>query len=110
MNIGRLRHRITLQKQRNRPSDYGAAVAEWHDVHHVWAEVKPLSGREYFANAQIQSDITTQIWLRYLPDVDSTMRVVFGGQLYDIVSVINYKSLNKTLLLQCKEQANERER
>ncbi|QIM63151.1 head-tail adaptor protein [Pasteurellaceae bacterium Orientalotternb1] len=110
MNIGRLRHRIRLQKQRNRPSDYGATIDEWHDVHHVWAEVKPLSGREYFAAAQIQSEVTTQIWLRYLPNVDSTMRVVFGERIYDILSVINRKSLNKTLLLQCKESANERER
>ena len=110
MNIGRLRHRIRLQKQRNRPSDYGATIAEWLDVHHVWAEVKPLSGREYFAEAQIQSEVTTQIWLRYLPNVDSTMRVVFNEQIYEIVSVINYKLLNKTLLLQCKDVPNERER
>lgn len=110
MNIGKLRHRITLQKLHNRPSDYGATVAEWQDVHHVWAEVKPLSGREYFAQAQIQSEVTSQIWLRYLPDVNSTMRVIFNRQVYEIVSVINYKSLNKTLLLQCKEVVNERER
>lgn len=103
MQIGKLRHRIRLQKPHSRPNDYGASVAEWHDVHHVWAEVQPLSSREFFAAQQIHSEATTQIWLRYLPDIDHTMRVIFGSQTFEIVSVINYQSRNRTLLLQCKE-------
>lgn len=106
MNIGRLRHRIKIQKQRYRPSDYGATIAEWHDLHNVWAEVKPLSGRELFVAQQVQAETSAQIWLRYLADVDTTMRVEFNGRFYQILSVINYRELNKSLILHCKELHN----
>lgn len=106
MNIGRLRHRITLQKLSHRPNDYGATVAEWLDVATVWAEVKPLSGREYFSADQIQAEVTTVIWLRYLANIDSTMRVKFDDRSFEIVSVINHKEQNRALQLQCKEVKN----
>ncbi|OOH89534.1 head-tail adaptor protein [Pasteurellaceae bacterium 15-036681] len=106
MNIGRLRHRIKIQTLSNRPNDYGATIAEWRDKYHVWAEVKPLSGREFFGSNQIHSEATTQIWLRYIPNIDRTMRVKFNQRLFEIVAVINYKEQNRTLLLQCKELDN----
>lgn len=110
MNIGRLRHRITIQQQYNRPNGYGATVSDWQDLHHVWAEVKPLSGRENFSAAQIQPEATVHIWLRYLPNVDTTMRLRFNDKLYLIIGVVNYKELNRSLLLQCKEVANDNQR
>lgn len=110
MNIGRLRHRITIQALHHRPSDYGATVPDWQDLHHVWAEVKPLSGKESFSAAQIQPETTVHIWLRYRPDVDTTMRVKFGEKHYQIIGVLNYKELNRSLLLQCKEMPNDNQR
>lgn len=106
MNIGKLRHRIIIQTQRNRPSEYGAVVAEWHDLHTAWAEVKPISGREYFSAQQVQSEVTTQIWIRYRDGIEPTMRVAHKGKLYEIVSVLNYQGLNKALQLMCKEKLN----
>lgn len=106
MNIGKLRHRIVIQAQRNRQSEYGAVVAEWHNLHSVWAEVKPISGRELFAASQIHSEATIQIWLRYIPDIDYTMRIKFGGRLFEIVSIQNWRELNRSILLHCKELIN----
>ncbi|HGO5853618.1 TPA: phage head closure protein [Mannheimia haemolytica] len=106
MNIGKLRHRIIIQTQRNRPSEYGAVVAEWHDLHTVWAEVKPISGRELNSANQIHSEATVQIWLRYLQNLDHTMRVKFGNRLFEIVAIQNWRELNRSLLLHCKELTN----
>ena len=103
MQIGKLRHRITLQKQVNTVNDYGAAVTTWKNVATVWADVRPLSGREYFSAQQVQSEITTQIWLRHLDGIKPSMRVKFGKRFFEIVSVLNTQERNVSLQLMCKE-------
>ena len=107
MQIGKLRHRITLQKQVNTVNDYGAAVTTWKNVATVWADVRPLSGREYFSAQQVQSEVTTQIWLRYLDGIMPTMRVNHNGKHYEILSVLNTNGRNTSLQLMCKENPNE---
>ena len=107
MEIGKLRHRVTLQKQINAQNDYGATVTKWRDVATVWAEIKPLSGREYFSAQQVQSEVTTQIWLRYRDDVKPTMLVNHNGKHYEILSVLNTNGRNTSLQLMCKENPNE---
>ena len=107
MEIGKLRHRVTLQKQINAQNDYGATVTEWRDVATVWAEIKPLSGREYFSAQQVQSEVTTQIWLRYRDDVKPTMCINHNGKHYEILSVLNTNGRNTSLQLMCKENSNE---
>ncbi|MGV6989651.1 phage head closure protein [Testudinibacter sp. P80/BLE/0925] len=106
MQIGKLRHRITLQQQISTLNSYGSAITDWEDVATVWAEIKPLSGREYFAAEQVQSEITTQIWLRYRPDIQPTMRVKWGDRTFEVVSAINHNERNTALQLMCKERIN----
>ena len=65
----------------------------------VWA-------REYFSAQQVQSEVTTQIWLRYLDGIMPTMRVKFGKRTLDIVSVLNTQERNVSLQLMCKEVIN----
>lgn len=72
MNIGKLRHRITLLRQVNEVNDYGASTQTWKRVATVWADVRPLSGREYFSAQQVQSEVTTQIWLRHIEGIKPT--------------------------------------
>lgn len=103
MEIGRLRHRITLMRQVNEINDYGATQMKWKSVATVWAEVKPLSGREYFSAQQVQSEITTQIWLRHLDGIKPSMRVKFGKRYLEIVAVLNTQERNVSLQLMCKE-------
>ena len=106
MNIGKLRHRITLLKQVNEVNDYGASVQSWRTVATVWAEVRPLSGREYFSAQQVQSEVTTQIWLRYIDGIKPTMKVKFGKREFEIISVLNTKERDVSLQLMCKETGN----
>ena len=106
MEIGRLRHRITLMRQVNEINDYGATITKWESIATVWAEVKPLSGREYFSAQQVQSEITTQIWLRHLDGIESSMRVKFGKRFLEIVAVLNTQERNVSLQLMCKEAVN----
>lgn len=51
-----------------------------------------------------QSEVTTRIRLRYRPGITSADRVNHEGTLYNITSVIDYKSRNRELALMCKAQ------
>lgn len=106
MQIGKLRHRVTIQKQINSQTDYGAVVTKWRNIATVWAEVKPLSGREYFSAQQVQSEVTTQIWIRYQKGIEPTMRVVHNDKHYEILAVLNHNGLGISLQLMCKELFN----
>lgn len=106
MNIGKLRHRITLLKQVNKVNDYGASIQTWRTVATVWAEVRPLSGREYFSAQQVQSEVTTQIWLRYIDGIKPSMKVKFANREFEILSVLNTQERNVSLQLMCKETVN----
>ena len=106
MNIGKLRHRITLLRQVNEVNDYGASTQTWKRVATVWADVRPLSGREYFSAQQVQSEVTTQIWLRYIEGIKPTMKVKFGKREFEILSVLNAQERDVSLQLMCKETGN----
>lgn len=106
MNIGKLRHRITLLRQVNEVNDYGASTQTWMMVATVWADVRPLSGREYFSAQQVQSEVTTQIWLRHIEGIKPTMKVKFGKREFEILSVLNTQERDVSLQLMCKETGN----
>ena len=106
MNIGKLRHRITLLRQVNEVNDYGASTQTWKRVATVWADVRPLSGREYFSAQQVQSEVTTQIWLRHIEGIKPTMKVKFGKREFEILSVLNTQGRDVSLQLMCKETGN----
>lgn len=105
MNAGKLRHRITIQQQQESTKDsYGALVESWLDVAaSIWASVEPLSGREFYAAQQVNSETTTRITIRYRSGVISKMRAVYGERIYDILSVIDPEERHIEMQLMCKE-------
>ncbi|MDG6880951.1 Bacteriophage head-tail adaptor [Phocoenobacter uteri] len=107
MDIGRLRHRVTLKKQVNTQNDYGAATQEWIDIATVWAGVEPISGKEYFSSQHLNSEVSIKIVIRYLEGVLPTSQVVFKNRKFEVVSVLNYREHNRMLQLMCKELFDE---
>lgn len=103
MNPGDLRHRITLQKYITTTNEDNFATQKWQNVATVWAAVENLYGREYWEAAAIQKENTVKFTIRYRTDVDQTMRIVFGGKIYNIVSVDNIKYRNKLIEIKAKE-------
>lgn len=103
MDIGRLRHRITLENYKLVQDGIGVERKQWHSLVTVWASVEPLSGREYFATAAEKGEVTARITIRYQKNISPTMRVRFGERLFEVVSVINPQEKNIQLILMCKE-------
>ncbi len=103
MKVGMLRHRIVIQENRVSRDSFGAEISEWIQFAVVWAEVSPISGREYVSFKQINAEITTKITIRYLAGVTTEMRVLFKDRVFEIDSVINPEERNISLFLMCKE-------
>ena len=108
MRSGMLRHRVTLQKKIVAVDDYGAAIgdAPWEDVATVWASLEAMSGREFFASQQAQSEVTQRIRIRYRAGVTADMRVIHNGKVFNIVAPLQ-DNRGRELVLMCREVSNE---
>jgi SPP1 family predicted phage head-tail adaptor len=119
MQLGNLRHRITIQENRYQRDEAnlqvrdasGAPVDEWVDVRTCWASMEPLSGREYFAAAQVQAEQVTRFRIRYprfhiwqgmrVKYLDS---VLIAVRYFNIQAVIDPNEMHIEMLLMTTEQ------
>lgn len=109
MQSGKLRHRITLQRQGlSQDPQTGEMLPGWQDVAAVWAGIEPLSARELIAAQAGQSEITARIVIRYRAGVLPTMRVVHGSKVYNIHGVLpDMRSGREYLTLPVSEGVND---
>jgi len=89
MRAGRLRHRLVLQSKSEARDSYGGTTITWSTEATVWGGIEPLTGKELFAQQQIQSESSVRIVLRSYSGLVEAWRVVNGGEVYAIDSVIN---------------------
>lgn len=88
MQSGRLRSKVTFQRQGTKKDDLGQTVNEWVDVCTIRAEIRDLSGKEY-QNSQAEQSLTDcKILIRYRNDITTDMRVLCNGIYYDIKAVL----------------------
>ncbi|MBG2804208.1 phage head closure protein, partial [Proteus mirabilis] len=56
---------------------------------------------------QVQSEATTRILIRYIADIDTSMRIVWGKRIFNIISIIDPYERHRELQLMCKEGVND---
>jgi SPP1 family predicted phage head-tail adaptor len=98
-NIGRLRHRITLQRNDPRQAVDGSQVDDWQTVAIVWGELLESRGREYLAAQEAHSELTAKIRIRYRADVKPEWRAVFQDRIFDIQQVADLAGRRRELEL-----------
>jgi len=103
MRSGKLRFLVSLQSATAVEDDYGEDVETFIEYAPVYADIIPLSGKEYFAAQQVNSEISIKVIIRYRNDVKASHRVVFNDQILEIVAPpINPRFRNRELQLLCK--------
>lgn len=104
---GKMRHRITFQRFRGSLDDFGdplqADDSQWEDVSTVWAAIDPISGREFYAAEQSQSEVSHKIRCRYRSGLDTAMRIICGKRRFRLISIIDWEERHESLLIMCKE-------
>lgn len=107
MSAGKYRHLIRLQaKGAGTEGPLGPIPGAWADWEpeagqgaDIPAEVVPLSGRDFIAAGEKQSEVSARIEIRWVPGVLDTMRVQFDGEPYAIVAVLPDSTARRHLTL-----------
>ena len=107
MRSGRLRNRLVLQSKTYTTDSYGAQIVGWSTQATVWGAIEPLSGKEYLAQQQIQSEIMVRIVIRYRSDITTAWRITNDGLYYDIENILNENSRDRMLTIYCRQGVSE---
>ena len=107
--IGRLRHRLILQKPVLAADGTGGQNRTWQEVAKVWADLRDISGaQEGFAEG-LAAVTRTRITIRWRSDLTSLMRFVDGRRMFNIVSVLDQTGARRFLTCICEEDLRERQ-
>lgn len=102
MNIGKMRHRIVFQEQADEKDALGGYEDEWSDVAKTWAQINPVSGKEYFSQTR-DNVVSHKIYCRYRQGITPKMRIKFKDRIFRIISVLNWEERNEGLTIMCEE-------
>lgn len=97
------RHKIDFLKRARGYDDHGEPIDEWNDFKTgIWASKDPLLGNEYFNALTANTKVEVKFNMRHIPDITNQMRIKHGNDIYEILSAVNVKGLNRELLCYCK--------
>lgn len=106
MRAGQLRHRVEIQKPEEEQSASGEMEVTWHTSNWSWADIRPLSGREYFAAEQVNADITHEIIMRHDPTLTVKHRIRHGLRVFELNAILNEGERDRMLRIMAKEVAS----
>ncbi len=95
MDIGSMRHRITILNAAKVSNENGFEETQLVEVMTVWASIKNLHGKEYFEAARIQKESMVKFVIRYVIGIDETMQIRFRDRLFNIESIDNIRYENR---------------
>lgn len=86
---GSFPHRITIQKTTGARDEWNSPDPQgWEDVAKVWANVRFQSGAESIRAGADVSIVRASVRIRWRTGIDAGMRVLYGGQVFDIEAVL----------------------
>jgi SPP1 family predicted phage head-tail adaptor len=83
---GELCHRVTIQQKTTVYDDYNYETEAWTDFKKLWGKLDFLSVKDSINAKAAGSQTTARLKLRKRTDIDTTMRVLYDGQTFQIVS------------------------
>lgn len=101
---GRLNKRVQIMRYEDMPGELGDAVPRLVPYKTVYAEVRPLRGKEYLEYHKDVNTLEYKVTIRYQPGITEKDVIVFGGKQLGIESIININEGSHTLEIQCTEK------
>ena len=83
---GELCHRVTIQQKTTVYDEYNYETEAWTEFKKIWGKISFLSVKDSLTAKAAGSETTARLKLRKRDDIDSSMRVLFDGQTFQIVS------------------------
>lgn len=111
LRAGQLTRRLTLQSPSTTLDSYGISAPTWTDIMTVWADIQPLTGEERLSAAQLASEVTHQLTVRYSSILADTRlvagyRALYKGRIFNIHAALNEDESNVLVTLLASEGLN----
>lgn len=109
-NPGKLLHTIVIERRVETRTDSGAVVNEWQP--YATARALPLAqgGTEQRGVDSFEYRPTYKITSRWIPGIDSTMRVNLNGRVFDILQIDNQRERGRwmdLMVIEGRSHGNE---
>ena len=88
VSAGEFTKRLTLMMpQVSQGETYGDVQESFQTVATVWGKSRPLSGREFFAAAQVVAGAQVEFTIWWRTDIDETARILMDGVEYQVLYI-----------------------
>lgn len=101
---GRLNKRITIMRYEDAPGELGDVVHRLVPYKRMYAEVRPLRGKEYLEYHKDTNSMEYKVTVRYQPGITEKDVIAFGKRQLEIESIININEGDHTLEIHCVEK------
>ena len=102
-DFGRYRERIVLQQKTLAANAIGEQAEMWATLATVWANVRPMSGRELVRAGAVMTETVWIIRIRHRSDVTTQIRATWRGKTLEFVSVGDTAGSKMELEISAKE-------
>lgn len=89
MKLGKMRYRVTIESINTTTDDDGFTAETFIPFATVWADITPVSSKEYFSSEQTLDEVTSKIYVRYISGINTLMRVKYGERIFNIISILS---------------------
>jgi len=103
MYAGRLNKRINIEREIRSSDGAGGSNSTWSQIKSIFAEIKPVSGREVVNSQRLQAQLTHKIIVRFTTDIRPSDRIEYNGRFFNIRAIINVEEQNKWLEIMADE-------
>ena len=97
MRSGNLKRKIDFIAAIETKNDFGEIEKTFEIFKSAYAEILPLSAKEFLSSKQMNAEVTHKINLRYLSGILPTMIIVYSARRFKIESILNMREENEIL-------------
>ena len=87
IQAGKLRHRVTFQREVDVSDGMGGQTLEWSELGTVWASVNAVSSSESLIASRNSNAVTHSVLIRYFDGLRVTDRMLFDSRFFNVVSI-----------------------
>ena len=107
MRAGNLNKKVEIQSLTSTQNEFGEVTnANWTKYKNAYASVIPVSGKESFLSNTDFSKTSHKIRIRYLPNINASMRIVWNNRVFNFISTRNIAEMSKEIEILAEEVNN----
>ena len=103
LQAGTLNRVVEVQTRSTAKDSFGHQADVWTTTFTARASIEPMSGAEMVAAGLQTGETTLQVVMRWRAGVTAAMRVLYGENVYAILSVLDENMKHRKLTLVCQQ-------